>query len=186
MSNSTESVQLIPYTTVDGIRTFKDSEIKRFYRRMENDGVAHAVFHAGDVRDDTAFLNRMKSDNVLLYIVCADNEFAGLVWLTHFEDRTCRVHFTAFSEFWGKQSVEIGRAAISQIINMKDKANTEYLFDVLQGLIPSWNTRGIKWLQEIGLETAGTIPGVLWDAGRNASVDGTLLYLTRELTSKKE
>jgi len=179
-------VRLIPYTTVDGIRTFKDSEIKQFYRRMENDGVAGAVFHAGDVLDDTAFLNRMKSDNVLLYVVCAGNELAGLVWLTHFEARTCRAHFTVFSDFWGKQSVDIGRDAICQVINMKDLTNTEYIFDVLQGLIPSWNKRGVAWLLGIGLEIAGTVPGVLWDAERNASVDGTMFYLTRDLIGEKE
>ena len=176
-------VQLIPYIEINGIRTFKDTDVMGFYDRMEKDKTAPVVFHDGQIRDAKGFLRFMRSPGVALYVVYADNELAGLLWLTDAKPKTCMVHFVAFSEFWQNNSVEIGRTSIARIMEMKDKSGA-YLFDVLQGLLPSWNTRAIKWLKAIGLEVVGEIPKVLWDAQRNSSVDGTLLYLTRELLTE--
>ena len=65
-----------------------------------------------------------------------------------------------------------------ELVPMKDK-DGNYLFDVLQGLLPSWNIRAIGWLKKVGLKISGEIPHALWDARKKESVDGTLLYLTR-------
>jgi len=174
------TVAIVPYCEVDGIRTFKDSEIKTFYDRMVRDGVAPIVFHAGDVRSPSEFLQKMKSPGVSLYIVFLNNgTIAGIIWLTHFEGKSCRVHFTSFSEVWNEDTALIGREAIRQVLHMPDSSDVGYLFDVLIGLIPSRNVRAIKWLKKVGLQVSGEIPNSLWDAEEKKSISGTLLYLTR-------
>lgn len=170
----------MPYCEMDGIRTFPDSEIKSFYERIERDGLKEIVFMQGDIPDATAFLQEMKSGRSLLYVVYADDLQAGLIWLNRMDGRTCRVHFTSFSEAWGLDTVEIGRCAIQQIMYMKKSGFDEYIFDTLLGLTPTRNVRAIKWLKKVGLKTVGEIPGGIWDAKTGESIDGTLMYLTRQ------
>lgn len=173
------NVAIIPYCKVDGIRTFMDKEIKAFYDRMVKDGIADIVFHDGDVRSSSDFLKKMKIGEVALYVVHSGDDPAGLIWLTNFEARSCRVHFAAFSEYWGKDSVDIGKKAIDRVLCMTDDGGG-YIFDVLLGLIPSRNIRAVKWLNKVGLQTVGEIPNALWDSSEQCSISGTLLYLTRQ------
>lgn len=173
-------VRIIPYTRVDGVPTYKDSEIKGFFKRIVRDGLKDIVFHAGDIRTPQDFLKEARdSRRMILYVVYAGNLEAGLIWLTHFEARTCRCHFTSFSETWGMDTVSIGRAAISQVMYGK-AAGGEYLFDVLLGLTPSANIRAIRWLEKVGLKKAGEVPSILWDDLHQKTIPGTLMYLTRD------
>jgi hypothetical protein len=173
-------VTLVPYCEVDGIRLFTDTEVMALYDKISRDGLTEIVFPHGDITDARSFLEEMKTGSSNLYVVYVDDTIqAGIIWLNRFEGKACRVHFTSFSESWGMDTVHIGREAIKQILYMTNK-HGEYVFDVLQGLTPSANIRAIRWLEKIGLKCAGEIPNVLWDAKKNESVNGTLMYLTRQ------
>jgi len=171
-------VAVCPYCERDGLRTFRDTEVMAFYDRMAMDGTVNIIFHAGDIRSSKDFLKRMKNPGAALYVVFYGEDIVGLIWLTHFEGKSCRVHFTSFSEVWNEDTVSIGKAAIRQILYMYDD-NNDYVFDVLLGLIPSRNMRAVKWLKKMGLKEVGEIPNALWDAEEGESIPGTLLHLTR-------
>lgn len=170
-------VKIVPYCHVDGVPTYKDSEVRKFFARIVRDGLKDIIFHAGDVTTENQFLARMKASTTSMYVVYADDIEAGLIWLTHFEGKSCRVHFTSFSEVWGMDTVSIGRDAIRQVLYMRD-ASGDYVFDVLLGLIPAQNIRAVKWLAKVGLVQACMIPNALWNG--DESIPGTLLYLTRK------
>jgi hypothetical protein len=172
-------VTIMPYCEVDGIRLFTDTEVKGFYNRIERDGLKEIVFPHGDILSAQDFLQEMKSGRSLLYVVYADKLQAGLIWLNRFESKTCRVHFTSFSESWGMDTVHIGREAIKQILYMTS-ADGCYVFDALLGLTQADNVRAIRWLEKVGLKKVGTIPNALWNANQQMSVPGTLMYLTRQ------
>jgi hypothetical protein len=174
-----QDTHLIPYCNVDGSLTFSEADLRGFYEQMASDGTADTVFHAGDVRSADDFLSLVVGRNPF-YVVAHEGEHVGLIWLSHIEHRTCRVHFTGFSNIWGKDTHTIGRDAIHQILNMKTAPDGEFVFDTLLGLIPSWNMRGVNWLKKVGLTVACEIPKALWDAKTHKSVTGTLLYLTRK------
>jgi len=178
--SSTRDVQLIPYVEVDGIRTFKDSEIIALYDRTVRDGTAKALFHDGEIGSAKEFLTSIKFGENRLFVVLVLNEIAGVFWLNRFKGRSCYVHFTTFSHVWGKNSVEVGRAAIRKAMHMATDAEG-YTFDVLLGLIPSWNQRAIRWTLDVGFEACGDIPNAIWDSDQGKSVQGTLMYLTREI-----
>jgi len=170
---------IVPYCEIDGIRTFNDSEVRSFYERIERDGLKDIVFMHGDIPDANAFLHEMKRPGgSVLYVVYVEDLQAGLIWLDRIEGKTCRVHFTSFSEAWGMDTVQIGRDAIRQVMYMTSTTG-EHIFDVLLGLTPSRNVRALRWLEKVGLKKAGDIPNAMWDAKAGESVDGTLMYLTR-------
>ena len=174
-------ITILPYCEVDGIRTIPNSDIRGFYDRMVKDGVADTVFHAGDVTSPNDFLKHVRSPGVFLYVVESGGDPAGLIWLTHVEFRSCRVHFTAFSEFMGPGSVDIGGSAISTIMFMKNPGTGDYLFDSLFGLLPAFNTRALKWLEAVGMKRTGVMPKSLWSEKKRMSVDGILFCLTRDI-----
>jgi len=174
------TIKIKPYCAIDGIPTFKDSEVKGFYGRVERDGLKDIVFMHGDIPNAETFLEEMnRAGGSSLFVVYANELQAGLIWLNHFEGRSARVHFTSFSEAWGMDTVQIGRNAIRQIMYMTSNSG-EYVFDVLLGLTPSRNVRALRWLEKVGLKKAGEIPFCMWDANQQMSVPGTLMYLTRQ------
>jgi hypothetical protein len=175
-----EPAVIVPYCEVDGIPTFRDSDVMGFYERIERDGFRDIVFAGGDIPSKEAFLREMKRPGaVMLFVVYVGDLQAGIIWLTHFEAKTCRVHFTSFSESWGMDTVAIGREAIKQILYMTS-ADGCYVFDALLGLTQADNVRAIRWLEKVGLKKVGTIPNALWNANQQMSVPGTLMYLTRQ------
>jgi len=174
------SCKIAPYAEYDGIRTFTDSAILGFYDRMVDEGTAEVVFSDGEINNRQQFLAAMKYGGNALYIVMLGDEAAGVVWLNRFKSKTCYVHFCAFTKFWGKGSVDMGRCAIKQVLDMRDNA-ANYCFDTLLGLIPCANVHAIKWLKKVGLREVGVIPNALWNQPLKKSEDGLLLYLTRDI-----
>ena len=173
----TSSCRVIPYTEFDGIPTFKDSNVKEFYNRMVKGGVADIIFHDGCVKSSDDFLRMMKGSGADLYVAFYGEEIVGVGWLTHFEAKTCRAHFTMFPDVEDKDIVSIGKEIFRQMLHMK--AHGDYVFDVFLGLVPSFNVRAIKWLNKVGLVTIGDIPNALWSDKEQKSIPGTLFYLAR-------
>ena len=171
--------KLIPYIEHDGMRTFTDTFIRGLYERMEEEGTASIVFSDGEINSAEEFLSAMKYGANSLYIVDVYGDVAGVVWANRFKSKTAYIHFCGFQRYWGNGSVEIGRAAMGQILYMVDNTG-EYYLDTLLGLIPCTNIPAIKWLKKVGLEEVGKIPSALWSNQEKKSEDGLLLYLTRE------
>ena len=172
---------IMPYCEVDGIRTFKDSEVMEMYSKIERDGLKDIVFSSGDINSPEEFLKEMNRPGAaLLYVVYHGDLQIGIIWLTHFEGRSCRVHFTTFSEAWKMDVAAMGRSSSQQIINMRSSSG-EYVFDVLLGLVPSFNVRAIRALEKAGLQHVGEIPHGMWNAKERKTVPATLMCLTREV-----
>ena len=114
----TSSCRVIPYTEIDGIPTFKDSDVKGFYDRIAKDGLVEFIFHDGYIQTSDDFLMMMKGAGAALYVAYYENDPVGVGWLTHFEakSRSCRAHFTTFSEVWNKDTVSIGREVFNQML----------------------------------------------------------------------
>ena len=177
----TSLCRVIPYTEIDGIPTFKDSDVKGFYDRIAKDGLVEFIFHDGYIQTSDDFLMMMKGAGAALYVAYYENDPVGVGWLTHFEakSRSCRAHFTTFSEVWNKDTVSIGREVFNQMLHMTVPGTDEYVFDVFLGLVPSVNVRAVKWLNKVGLVTVGEIPNALWDEKAQQSIPCTLFYLIR-------
>lgn len=174
-------VDLLPYTEIDGIPTMTNSFIEGLYRRMQEDGTADTVFYDGTVRDAAGFLRKMRYENIALYAVYADRELAGVLWLNGFEGRFARCHWCVFSPYWGKGSVEIGKASLRQILALTEGGG-RHLYDMLLGVLPSSNERAVAYCLKCGGKRAGAVPNLVYMDGKSA--EGTIIYYTREVSDE--
>ena len=186
--------KLIPYTKVDGIPTFRDSEILSLYDEMVSDGVSETVFADGEINSREDWLRSMTGGNNKLYVMkivdgrdsgtghdtggIADGSAALVLWLNGFEGKVARMHWSCFKKFWNNGSVEMMRFALGEIMGLENHQG--YFFDVLIGLVAVTNPRAIEFSRKCGAVAETVIPHALYSRKDSKSVDAMLVYYTRE------
>lgn len=165
-------ITIRPYVRCDGIPTFRDSELVALYNLMVRDCTEKTLFPGQSVKSGSDFVMMAKSKNVMLFVALDGNNYAGFGYLNGFENGMARAHFCIFSEYWGAQSVEVGR-------EMVEKAIQSTGLDMLVGLIPSSNRRAILFSQKCGARLMpGMFPyGSVDDDGKPCST--AILYYMR-------
>lgn len=168
----------IPYFHVDGVPTFKDSQIMELWHRMEREGTAKRVFYGGTVLSAQDFLAYMKDPENHLWVFVEDGKPVAFFWLNNFEGRTARIHFCAFKAVWGDQARKIGADALK--LCLEDRDGEGPLLDCLIGYTPAKNRLVRRFIREIGMETVGEVPALLFDAQEEQGVKGLIVSCTRE------
>ncbi len=170
-------VSVVPYTEVDGVRTFPDSVIKKLFTRTKEDDLATVVFYEGTIKTEEQFLAAMKYGECLFYIIFIDSDVVGYAWLNRFENHTARYHFCAFKDFWGKLD-DVAGVIMSKLFSLKDSTNKP-LFDLFTGYIPVWNQPAVKFTLKHGGHSAGEIPNAIYNAETEQSEPAIFIYYTR-------
>lgn len=169
-----DNFNIVPYTTVDGVPTFKDSEIAVLWDRIWEEGVGNSVFFDGTIKDRDHFIDLMAGNNNFLYLIYYHAELVAMFWINRIEKTHCYCHFTCFKNVWGTQiAIDAGKIGIDCCLNILG-------FDVVLGLLPAKNRRALRYLEKVGLKVVGTIPNILWDNMEKRSIAGILVRMTRE------
>lgn len=169
---------LVPYTTIDGIPTFTDSQIKGIYSQLVDDGTLYTVFYDGTVNSSDEFVELVKARHNLFYIALRGDDIFGFVILNTVEGKTARFHYTTFKKYWGS-TVEQCRHVMQRLLHMRGSQG-EFLFDVFIGHTPKSNRLGVRMIKRVGGEIVGEIPGLIWNAKNGVSETGIVSYFTRE------
>lgn len=165
---------MVPYTTVDGVPTFKDSEIASWYYKIIEQGLRDDFFFDGSVDSEDVFVSNVKRKDRAIYVFLSGNSVVGIYWLTHIEKTSAYGHFLCFKEIWGTSGVDsISKKFLSVCF---DDIN----LSVLIGLTPSRNVHVVRMTQRVGLKKVGVIPNLFWDAKCGKPIDGTVLCITKE------
>lgn len=170
--------EMVPYGKVDGIRTYRDSEIMELYRRaMAESGPQ--MFRDGGVKDEAGFLRMVKAQGVAFHVAYVRGKVAGCVWLNRFHDRLAQVHFFIFREFWGEDATGLGRHCLRELIH-KRCGDEGYWLDMLLGLTPADNPLAVRFAKKCGWKQACVLPFGMYDAAAGASIPAVLSIVTRE------
>lgn len=179
------SIKLIQYCEIDGVYNFPDSWIKSLFSRIREERLLSKAFYEGDVQTSDEFLQAMKHGTNRLFIIYRDQpkdpkdrEILGITWLNGFRKRSAYMHQCLFRNAWGKESPEIGKAILDQLLHLSDSRG--YVFDVLIGLTPANNRLAVTWLQKVGLNIIGEIPDAAWDNKLGKSIPALISYAQRE------
>lgn len=169
---------MVPYAAVDGIRTFRDSEIAELYERLLAEGGAH-VFRDGTVASAAEFLRMAKAPGVVLYVAYVRGKLAGVVWLNRFQARFAQCSFFVFREFWGRAALGLGRHCLRELLHARDAEGRHHL-DMLVGITPADNRAAVGFALRCGWRRRGVLPWGVYDAASGASAPAVLTTATRE------
>jgi hypothetical protein len=170
-----KDVSIMPYCEVDGIRTFTDTEILRFYDRMSQMGFIRTIFSDGQINNRNEWLEAMKGSNNHLFVAYKGSEEAGLIWLNRIEKKKAQAHYCLFYHGPTKEKIRLCRAVLSILINQKNSRG-HYLFDVLIGVTPSFNRAAIRFMQQCGWKVIGEIPNGTWSVIEQRSKPAVISY----------
>lgn len=164
---------ILPYVQVDGVPTFRDSEILALYDRVFKDEIDHLVFHDGGVQSREHFLELVKTGKCHLYVpMDAKGQPMGMVWINRLEMTSCHVHFVFFRRYWGTELiVDVGKAITHDLLQS---------FPVLLGRIPWWNDHAQVYAQKCGWREIATIDHLIWSEKEQKTIIGVVVCITRE------
>jgi len=169
---------MLPYASLDGIRTYRDSEILELYERLLNEGGEH-VFRDGSVKSAVDFLCMAKGPQVAFYVAYVRGVVAGVVWLNRFQARFAQCSFFVFRQFWGADALGLGRHCLRELLHARDAEGRHHL-DMLIGLTPADNRAAISFALRCGWKRRGLLPYGIYNAAAGISSPAVLTTATRD------
>jgi hypothetical protein len=169
------NLKVIPYVEVDGVWTFRDSEIKNIYDTMVQDGTAEAVFCDGSVHNRDEFQWCMKRGDSTLYVAQLDNgAVVGIGWLNRFQYHFCQGHFCFMKKFWKNPIlITAARMMIRTMFKTQD-------VNMMLGILPYANRHALPFIEKSGADLIGTLPYGSWNQKEQKSEDAILFQFTRD------
>ena len=164
------SYYIVPYARIDGVPTFKDTQIMKIYDRIIEEGKGY-VFQCGTIKNRQEFLDAMGDPSVFMYVVYRDTTIVLIYWLNRFEGALARVHICTFNDVSYKHKVEAGRY-INKVISG--------CYDVLVAYIPKANRKAVLYSTHCGGKIAGTVPSLVWNEFKKTSEPGVIVYYRRD------
>ena len=158
---------IMPYTKIDGIPTFKDSQLIGMYDRIVDEEKGY-VFSDGTINDGNAFVEMAKRPDTSFYAVYQGETIVLVVWLNRFEGAMARMNWCSFKSVSFETKLEAGRYVI--------KTLTDKVVDLLVGYTPASNKGAIKAAELCGGKILGTVPNLVWNEQEQKSKEGVIIY----------
>jgi RimJ/RimL family protein N-acetyltransferase len=174
-------IKILPYTTVDGVPTYKDSEIRRLYHRVVDEGFEDVLFHDNSILNAEEFLVVMKRPDTCLWTVKYDDVMVAMFWINRIEYTHAHFHFTFFKNAWGSPITdEVGRETMKFMFDLKEtETSEEPMFSLLLGRLAASNTIAIEYAKRVGWKVLGEVPNLF--LGRDGNPEnGIVVYITKE------
>jgi RimJ/RimL family protein N-acetyltransferase len=170
---------LYPYEAVDGIPTYRDSDLHILWDKMGRDNTLRRAFFDGTADTFWGFKQIwMNQHNKLFVCYKADDEgtqeVCALAWLTGLgPNPVANIHYVIFKEFWGKDNP----AMIDHFIDL--------IFEktglmIVYGITPVSNRLACRMVDKLGFTKVGVLPMCCYDAYHRQAVDGLISYRTRK------
>ena len=164
-------MEIIPYMQIDGIPTFRDSEIKGLWEKLEQEGIPRTFSRSSYFKCSEDFLYEMKNHNSL-YVVMEEKQLVGVFWLNHFQEKFCQIHYWFYRKWWG-QTERLGREIFSAIFSWG-------VFDGLYGILPKDNSLAVRLAKKCGWKEIGVLPFGFYDEKEKVSKPSVIIYLTKD------
>lgn len=167
--------KLVPYVQIDGEWILSDGFMVSVFDKIVDQGLLKTTFWEGTITDFSQFLGMVKSPNNHVVLFFEKQNCVGLAWLSAVTTNYAFGHFCLFREIWGN-SVNIGKNCIDYWFSWPGHGGP--LLDVIVGIMPGFNKRAHKFIENIGFTRLGVIPGMFRDKERNRE-DAVIYYKSR-------
>lgn len=164
----------MPYAQVDGRWTVSDDILLNFARKAIAEGTFWTVFYDSSIDGPEAYLRAMKQPANVPVFCFLGAEPIACAWLNGHSGGRAFGHFLVTSSVKG-HTQECGRICLDYWFSFR--VNGRQLFDVILGVIPSFNRSAIEFVKRIGLTVLGEVPKAVRIDGEPQPA--TLLYAVR-------
>lgn len=155
-------IGLMPYVEINGTRTVSDDDMEKFFQRIQQDGSANIVFYGDKIKTAKDFISFMKDTKNFPTIITVDGLISGIVWLNGISKNYAFGHFCLLRNTWGEHTLHIGQKVLDYWFSINDKHGDPVL-DVIIGIVPSFNTKALKFIERLGFKRVGEIPKMVKD-----------------------
>lgn len=161
-----------------------DLVLYELWDRMVDSGIDRATFYGGEAVDHHSFRALVRKDCNDVFAVFYEGEPGGIIWLNDRRERSARVHFAVFRDYWGRKrdelpaGVQMGRYAVARILR-------ETGLDVLIGYTPMRYKLARRFIHKLGAQDVGVLPKAAWFADVEESEDVLLTAITEETTEER-
>jgi hypothetical protein len=124
--------KIIPYTEIDGCRTFLDRQIKGVYERIVEEGNYSKVFHGpGSPRGFEEFIAFMKSPANHVFIALEGERPILICGVNEVVMKRGIIHFCSFKNPFPRKKIRIGRGILNTLFHSmpSTRARTEAIFE---------------------------------------------------------
>jgi hypothetical protein len=171
-------LSIIPFYDNDGAPNFSNNSLAQVFRRIVREDSVAKIFYDGSVRNSADFIRFVRNRENELFFVSYEGRDAGFFWLNRLRSKAAFITYCLYKDFWGDEALLISRKCIEFLFAGKN-GHGEHRIDVLLGLTPANNKLAVKFLLKNGMTVLGKVPGLLYDASAEATVDGIFSYLPR-------
>jgi len=171
MTIDPNKVHLVPYTEINGIRTFSDTFILSILERMYDEGTYFTYFFGEPDYNPQRILQQLKYEQkAMSYILIYDDDLVGVIALDKLQFHHAFGHCFMFKKWWGTQElVDITKTAVNTLLEM---------YAVIAGIPPVINKHGINFLRKLGFKEQCTIPNYYTNVD-GEFVDGAMFTIVR-------
>ena len=170
-------ITVFPYAKVNGNWSVPDSYIKSIFQKTLQDGSVRKLFWDGRVQTEDQFLEYFQDPKNLPILIFKDQKLEAYFWLNSIGRNFAFVHYCFFSNSWGGDKKDMFESAISYWFNFM--YGEKPLFDVLVGMVPSFNKHAINLIKEFGFTKIGEIPNMIDDIYLGKKFPVTIAYRGR-------
>lgn len=177
-----EGIEVIPMYEKNGQSNFSDKILGQVFRRIVREEIVYKLFYDGSVRNTRDFRKFMRNPENEIFFVKFNGREVGFFWLNHFRQKSFFINYCLYREFLGETALTISNICIDYIFK-RTNSDGDFLVDVLLGLTPANNQLAVNFLLKNDMTILGKVPGFLYDAIADETVDGVFSY--RQRNNKK-
>jgi len=168
-------LKLVPYVPLEGEWILSDAFLGSVFDKMVDQGLLKTTFWEGGVSNESLFVGMAKKPGNHVVFFFEGNNCVGFAWLSSVTSNYAFGHFCLFKETWG-HSVNIGKTCIDYWFSWPGSGGP--LLDVIIGIMPGFNKRAHKYIENLGFTRLGRLPGMFRDKERNRE-DAEIYYTSR-------
>ena len=169
-------IKLVPYVELGGEWILSDVFLDSVFDKLVEQDLLKITFWEGSVTDQSHFVRLARSPNNHMVFFFDDTEtVVGFAWLSSVTSNYAFAHFCMFKEVWGRAEW-IGQIGMDYWFSWP--GDNGFLLDVIIGIMPGFNHRAHKYVENLGWTRLGVIPGMFRDLERNRE-DAVIYYISR-------
>jgi|GEM_PF-2215922 len=173
-----DGLEMTPMYDEDNRANFSDRFLGQVFRRIVREDILNRLFYDGSVRNTRDFRHFAHNRDNELFFVSIDDNPVGFFWLNRFRHKSFFINYCFYREFRGNDAERISNICIDHIFAHRDHSG-DFMVDALLGLTPADNKLAVRFLLKNGMTVLGRVPGFIYDAIRDKSVDGIFSYRQR-------